>query len=114
MVDLAAHAGQITLLKDLIAGRSPWADTFFVNPLTPYLLGYCIATSFSFVMPVLVAVKLTISVTYFAFVLSAVKVSRYFGSSHYLDWTILPVFFGLPFVWGYLPFLVAAPVGLFF
>ena len=114
MVDLAAHAGQIELLRGLIAGGSPWKDVFFVNPLTPYLLGYFIATLFSFAMPVLVAVKLTISVAYFAFVLSAVKVSRYFRSSHYLDWTILPVFFGLPFVWGYLPFLTAAPVGLFF
>jgi hypothetical protein len=114
MSDLPVHAGQIALLKDLLLGNSPWSDTVFINPITPYLLGYCLATLFSFVMPVLVAVKLTLSLAYFGFVLIAVKVGRHFGSSDYLDWMMLPVFFGLSFVWGFFSFLVAAPVGLIF
>jgi hypothetical protein len=97
-----------------LLGSSPWRGIIFINPITPYLLGYGLALLFSFVMPVLAAVKLTLSLAYFGFVLTAVKVGRHFGSSHYLDWMVLPVFFGFSFVWGFFSFLVAAPIGLIF
>jgi hypothetical protein len=114
MADLGAHAGQITLLIDLTRGTSPWSDALYVNPTTPYLLGYGLTALVSVVTSVLFAVKLVLSIAYLGFVLAAVKVRQHFGSSHYLDWMIIPSFFGLSFEWGFFSFLVAAPIGMLF
>lgn len=114
MIDLPQHAAQISLLRDLIAGVSPWSNDVWINLWTPYLLGYGISTLLSFLMPVVVAVKLTLSIAYLGFVASAVLMRRHFGSSDHLDWMLLPVFFGFSYKWGFLTFLVAVPIGLLF
>ena len=114
LVDLPEHAGQVALLKGLLLGTSAWTDILSISPVTPYLLGYGLVLLFSFIMPIIAAVKLTISVAYLGFVFSTVKICRHFGCSYYLDWMLLPAFFGLSFVWGFFPFFVAAPVGLIF
>ena len=114
MADLGAHAGQIALLIELTQGSSPWREILYVNPTTPYLLGYGLAALFSVATSVLFAVKLVLTIAYLGFVLAAVKVRQHFGSSHYLDWMIIPSFFGLSFEWGFFSFLVAAPIGMLF
>src|SRR4051812_35236964 len=68
MVDFPQHAAQISLLRDLVSGRSPWSSQLQINLLTPYLIGYGLASLLSFAMPVVYAMKLLLSVAYLLFI----------------------------------------------
>jgi hypothetical protein len=114
MVDLPQHAAQVTLLRDMLLGQSPWSDLFRINPFTPYILGYGLALPLSFVMPIAAALKLLLSIAYIAFVFMCVKLRQHFGADSRLDWLFILSFFGLAYKFGFLTFLVAAPIGLWF
>jgi hypothetical protein len=114
MLDLSQHAGQVALLRDLLAGTSRWSDVVHINYFTPYVLGYSLALVLSFVFPLVTALKVLLTLTYWAFVAAAVALRRELGADPRLDWMFLPVFFGFSFDYGLLNFLVAAPVGLYF
>lgn len=114
MVDLPQHAGQVALLRDLLLGNSRWADVMQVNLLTPYLIGYGLALPLAFVLPVAAALKVLLSAAYIAFVCLCVVLRRHFGADSRLDWLFLVSFFGFAYGWGFLTFLVAAPIGLLF
>ena len=114
MVDFPQHAGQIALLRDLILGRSPWAREVRINLLTPYLIGYALATPLSFVMPVTAALKLALTAAYAAFGLIGVAIRRELNAARELDAYYFVGFFGAAYSWGFWPFLIAAPVGLGF
>ncbi len=114
MGDLCEHAAQVALLRDLMAGTSPWGDLVRVNWFTPYLLGYGLAFLLSFAMPIVAALKLTLTLAYYGFVLSCVMLRRAFRGDERLDWLFVPGFFGFSFQYGFFTFLVAAPIGLLF
>ena len=114
MADLPQHAGQVALLHDLITGTSPWAEVFRINLLTPYLVGYGLALPLSFILPVGAALKVILSLAYVAFVAALVNLRRHFNADARLDWFFLLSFFGLSHYWGFLTFLVAAPVMVVF
>jgi hypothetical protein len=111
-VDLPQHAGQVALLRDLLAGTSPWADVLRVNLLTPYLIGYLSLYGLSLAMPIDTAIALVYSVAFLAFVAACISLRRQAGGDPRLDWLFLPAFFALPWRWGFLTFLVAMPIGL--
>jgi hypothetical protein len=112
MVDLAQHAGQITLLHDLIAQQSNWASLVRVNLLTPYLLGYGLALPLTFLVPVAVAIKIVLSLAYLGFVMAAVALRRWCGGDPRLDWLMVLGYFGFSYNYGLYTFLVAAPIAL--
>lgn len=114
MVDLPQHAGQVAILYDLLTGTSPWANVFRLNLFTPYLLGYGVAFGLSFFMPVAMTLKVTLSLAYLAFVFALVKLRQRFNADPQLDWFFLLSFFGPAYAWGFLTFLTAAPVAIFF
>ncbi|MDB5843142.1 MAG: GtrA family protein [Polaromonas sp.] len=114
MVDLAQHAGQVALLRDMLLGQSPWSELFRINPFTPYVLGYGLALPLSMVMPVAAALKLLLSLGYVVFVFMCIKLRREFNADPRLDWLFLLGFFGFAYKWGFFTFLIAAPLGLWF
>jgi hypothetical protein len=114
MVDFPQHAAQISLLSDLIAGRSPWSAQMQINLLTPYLVGYGLASLLSFVMPVVAAMKLLLSLAYISFVAVGIAFRKRVSADSRLDWIFVPTFFGFCYAWGMYTFLLAAPIGLFF
>jgi hypothetical protein len=114
MGDLPQHAAQVAMLHDLLAGTSRWSELVQIHWLTPYLIGYAIATALSYGMPVLVAMKLTLTAGYLGFVAAGVALRKELGGDERLDWLLLPGYFGFSFQYGFYTFLVAAPVGLIF
>jgi hypothetical protein len=114
MVDLPQHGAQLALLRDLVLGRSPWADQVHVNVFTPYLLGYCLALPIALIAPPLVAMKLVLSGAFVAFVAACRSIRAALGASARLDALFCIPFFGFAYSWGFYTFLVAAPVGLLF
>ncbi len=114
MGDLAQHAGQVALLRDMLLGQSPWSELFRINLFTPYVLGYGLALPLSLVMPVAAALKLLLSLGYVFFVFMCIKLRREFNADPRLDWLFLLGYFGFAYKWGFFTFLVAAPLGLWF
>lgn len=114
MGDLPQHAGQISLLRDLIAGTSPWSDLVRTNYFTPYLLGYGAALALSFVMPVLTALKLCMMLAFYGYVAAGVALRKEFNADARLDWLYVPGFFGMAYQYGFYTYLLATPLGLFF
>ena len=114
MADLPQHAGQIALLHDLLLGQSKWRSLVFINWFTPYFAGYGPALLLSFVMPVLTALKLLLSLAYLGFVAAQVALRRALGADERLDWLAIPSFFGTVYAAGLYTFLLAAPLGMLF
>src|SRR5262245_17337319 len=114
MSDLAQHAGQVAVWRDLLSGTSKWQALLYVNYFTPYLLGYGLALALSFLMPVAAALKLALMLAYYLFVAACVMLRRRLDGDARLDWLFIPGFFGYAFVWGFYPFLIAVPIAVLF
>ncbi len=114
MEDLAQHAGQVVLWRDLLLGTSKWQPLLQVNYFTPYLLGSGLALLLSFVMPVGAALKLLLTLSYCGFVAACILLRRWMGGDRRLDWLFVTGFFGLAYAYGFFPFLIALPIAVLF
>lgn len=114
MGDFPEHAAQVTMMRDLLGGGSPWSDLVRLNWFTPYVLGYGLAFVLSFAMPVVAAMKLVLTLAYYAYVAACVALRRSFHGDARLDWLIVPGFFGFAFQYGFYTFLVTLPVAIAF
>jgi hypothetical protein len=114
MIDLPQHAGQVAVWRDLLLGTSPWQPLVYINYFTPYLAGYGLALLLSFVLPVSAALKLLLMLAYLGFVAACMALRSRLGGDRRLDWLFIPGFFGYAYVWGFYPFLIAAPLGVLF
>ena len=114
MVDIPQHAGQVALFLDLLSNNPHWRDTFYINYFTPYLLGYGLWALLATAMPIAIALKLLLSIAFYAFVMSGMHLRRCCQADDRLDWLLIPSFFGFCFNWGFLTFLMAAPLGILF
>ena len=114
LIDLPQHAGQVALFRDLLLGNSNWQHTFAINWLTPYLVSNVFAALLSIVMPIVTAFKILLSIGYVLFVLMCVKLRKHFDVDARLDWLFILPFFGFAYQWGFLSFVLSAPVGLLF
>ena len=114
LTDLPQHAGQIALLNDLLFGQSKWGEMFSINWLTPYLSTYAISAILSQVMSITAAFKLLLSVGYLAFVFMCIQLRKHFKVDERLDWLFVLPFFGFASKYGFLSFVLSAPIGLWF
>lgn len=114
MADMAQHAGQVSVWRDLLMGTSRWEPLLFVNYFTPYLMGYGLSLLAALVLPVSAALKLVLTLAFWGFVAAAVALRKRLGGERSLDWLFIPGFFGFAYAWGLYTFLVATPVGMLF
>jgi hypothetical protein len=114
MIDVPQHAAQAALLDDLLRGKSAWSELVWINLWTPYLLGYALLLPLIQIFSVATAIKLLLSAAYVCFVGGCFLLRRKFGSDEGLDIYAAVGFFGFAYYWGFLAFLVAAPLALGF
>lgn len=114
MVDFPQHVAQVSLLKDLLHDRSPWAHEVWINLRTPYLLGYGSSLVMSAFLPVLVGMKLMLTVACLGFWFGAWLLRRRCGAPRELDWLAITAFLGFAYHWGFFTFLVSSPLLLLF
>ncbi|HEV2574174.1 MAG TPA: hypothetical protein VGU72_20745 [Beijerinckiaceae bacterium] len=114
MVDLPQHAGQITLWLDLLKGASPWESLVRVNMLTPYLIGYTAALPFTALFGPLIAVKIILTISYIGWIFACRALRKETGSDPRLEFLFLYSFFGFAWQWGFMTFLVSAPISILF
>lgn len=114
MIDIPQHAAQVALLLDFVNHDTQRLSPFYINYFTPYLLGYGLWCALGLVLPLATALKLLLTVSFWCFVLAGVSLRRQCKADARLDWMMLPTFFGFAFEWGFLTFLISAPLGILF
>jgi hypothetical protein len=114
MVDMPQHVAQITALREIWDGNETFTRLFQVNWFTPYLFGYMLLYVASSVMPITIAAKLVVSVSLIAIPLLTGRLLRAAGADEGWKWLAIPCSFGFAFYWGFLSYIVAAPLALLF
>jgi hypothetical protein len=114
MTDLPQHAAQVTLWRDMLTGQSAWNDLFRINLLTPYLTTYMLALALSFAVSATTAFKLLLTAAFLGFVASCIQLRRDFEGDERFDWLFIISFFGFAYEWGFVTFLISAPICLQF
>jgi len=114
LVDFPQHVAQLAVLKDLLFGQTQWSEIVMINYFTPNLFGYFAALALTPFFTATTAFKILLSVAYIAFAYLCVKLRKHLKIDSRLDWLFLLPFFGYAYKWGFVTFLIAAPIGLFF
>ena len=114
MVDLPQHAALISLFLNMGNPDFAFHNEFQINLFTPYLLGYLLIAALSPLLGVVTASKLLIGFALFSFSLSTRFVLRKTGADPYWAWLVFPTLYGFSYQWGFLNFLIAAPIGILF
>lgn len=114
MVDISQHAGQISFLNDWLHDEFKFKELFELNWFTPYWLGYGITLFIAQFTTVVIAIKIVISLTLILFPISCALFRKAAHIPAYFDWLFLPLGFGFAFDWGFLNFLIGAPIGMLF
>lgn len=114
MIDIPQHAGQVALLLDLLSNHSHWQDKFYINYFTPYWLGYGLWALLALAMPITIALKILLTINFCGFVFAGKYLRHCLQADERLDWLLIPSFFGFCFTWGFLTFIMAAPIGIIF
>ena len=113
LVDLAQHTAQIVTLQELWAGNPRFTETFELNWFAPYTASYLIIYLFALVLPVTVAAKLVVTLAVAAVPLLAGRLFAAAGAYPGWKWLLVPASFGVAFYWGFVPFMLAVPAGLY-
>jgi hypothetical protein len=114
MIDLPQHAAQISIWKNLKDPRFGFEPYFEVHYFTPYFASYGITRVLAEFTNILVALKLTISLSVVALPLSLVPFFERTGASRW--WALLgfPLAFGYSFGWGFLNFIMGIPIAFLY
>lgn len=115
MVDIPQHAAQIIALKSLLGGGE-WAysSMFEVKPFTPYWLGYGLVMILSVPLGIVMAMKIIIAGSQCLFIWAAAKFCLRMKMPFEWRWLFILLPFGFSYQWGFLNFIVAAPLGFIF
>jgi hypothetical protein len=114
MADLSQHAAQVSMFRNLHNPSFPFADSLLVNWFTPYLLGYALIYALAPLFGILVSTKLVVSLALVSTPLLTAIVIRELGGDPLWAVLTIPGMYGFSFEWGFLNYLVAAPLGIAF
>jgi hypothetical protein len=108
LLDLPQHAGQIDSLYRLLTQTHSHAAELQINLLSPFLLVYAAGTALAFIFPISIVLKLLITLIFWGFLWSGVRLLRHFGSPAQLGWLFIPAFFGMCWLSGFINYMAAA------
>jgi hypothetical protein len=112
MVDMPQHAAQVSGLYEMWKGSESFTQLFEINWFTPYLLGYMLLAALGTFLPLTVATQLITTVSLLAMPLLTGRLLRAAGADERWKWLAIPCTYGFAFYWGFLSFIVAAPLAL--
>lgn len=114
MVDLPQHLAAIMVLNEVHFGDYEFAEMFAFNWYRPYWYGYFLIWALSHVVGLIWAAKIVIGLAMTGLVLSLAMLRREIAAPRMIDWLFLAVPFGFAYHWGFLSFIVCAPLGPLF
>lgn len=114
MLDLPQHAGQVQAFKSMFWNDSTdrWFDTVEINYFTPYWIGYFSIFLISFLVPIQSAINIIVAISFFLFVICFVQIRKKFDGPKFLDWILIPSFFGFSYQFGLLTFTLSISIGI--
>lgn len=114
MVDVPQHAAQISAMRGMLDGSWPYAELFKLELFNPYWLGYGAVLALSYPLGIVWASKLIIAMSMCGLPWAAARFSAGMGVDPRWNWAYLVLPFGFAYEWGFLNFVVAAPLGFLF
>ena len=114
MADLPQHAAQVVLLRNLLHPGFPFASMFHLHWLTPYLLGYLLVFALLPVVGIVAACKCVVALALGSMPPATALVMGETGADRRWALLVVPALYGFTYQWGFLNFLVAAPLGFVF
>jgi hypothetical protein len=112
MVDLPQHAVQVAAWLHLGDPAMGFADRYELHPFVPYLLPYALAVALAKVLGLMPALKVLVSLAALGLPLATARLVRRRGGDPWWTLWCFPLAFGLPFYFGFLPFMLAVPLGI--
>jgi hypothetical protein len=114
MVDLPQHAAQVAAWLHLGDPATSFGDVYELHLFVPYLLPYLLGVAVAKVAGVLPALKVLVSIAVLGLPLATTRLVLRRGGDPWWTLWCFPLAFGLPFYWGFVPFLVAVPLAILF
>lgn len=114
LVDLPQFAGQLQIIKSIILQNtdSIWYQDIEINFFLPYWMAYILALPISFILPIQYAVNLTVALIFILFIYSSSTLREFIKAPKYLDWMLLPAFFGMPYIFGFISYLMGVSLSI--
>lgn len=110
LVDLPQHAAQVRMLRDSLSGNHLLA----LNWLTPYLIPYAALYVFSLVLPIWASIALLLQISFLAYSYWTYRLTEEWQSCSAMLWMLPAGYFGFSWKWGFVPWMAAAPMVLWF
>jgi hypothetical protein len=112
LVDLPQHAAQIAALHALDAENALFTELFRTNWFTPYAFGYILPYLITLVLPIGLTLKLVVSAAVIAVPLMTGVLLDAIGGDRRWRWLAIPGSYSAAFYWGFLSYIVAAPIAM--
>lgn len=112
LVDIPQHAAQVSSFRELIAGNPFFAENLTVNWFTPYLTGYLLLYVLSSILPIVIALKVLVSLAVAGVPMATGLLLRSLGADVRLRWLAIPASYSFAVYWGFLSFIVAVPLAI--
>ena len=114
LVDLPQHAAQVVSLDQILKKNFLWGSFTELNWDTPYLTGYLSWLLLYQIFDIKTSAKVFLICIFLLYCLSIHLLRKYFKATSLVDWSAIPCFFGFAYQWGFVTFLLAIPIGIFF
>jgi hypothetical protein len=112
LVDLPQHAAQLATGLRWADTTFPYPQYFEINWIANSVAPYAVAHVLGLALPVATALKLVLSVALLAIPLATWRLVRTLRGDRWWVFASFPVAYGYAFLWGFMPFVLAAPIGL--
>jgi hypothetical protein len=112
LVDVPQHAAQLAIALRWPDGGFPYSHYFKINWIANSLAPYALSFLFALVFPISVALKLVLCLALVGFVLATWRLVTTLRGDRWWVFAAFPVAYGFAFTWGFVPFVLAAPLGL--
>ena len=114
MVDIPQHMAQINTLKHFWSGDEYFRRIYQLNWFTPYLVGYLSIYLLSLFLPLLISLKLLLSLSLIGLALVVRRLFQVVEIDPSVVWLTFPAAIGYSFYFGFLNFFVTTPIAIYF
>lgn len=114
MVDIPQHMAQINSLQHYWSGDEYFKSIYELNWFTPYLAGYLSVYLLSQFLPLLISLKLVLSLALIGMPVAVRRLLQVAEVDPSVVWLSFPATIGFSFYFGFLNFVVATPLAIYF
>jgi hypothetical protein len=112
LADAPQHAAQLAIGIHWPGIGFPYSRHFEHNWLANSIVPYALSYLFAQVVPVVVALKLVLCVALVGLPLATLRLIQTLDGDRWWVFASFPVAYGYALMWGFIPFVFAAPIGL--